>query len=295
MIFDAAQFFMDHSVYYATEGHKQCQPGWINIPCPFCTGNPGYHLGYDLTAGYFNCWRCGFKPNTQVIRSLLLCSWEEAKTLHKKYQSNTPYRTTKREFKKREFRLPVGCRELSPSHIKYLRGRNFNPYKLIKQWGLLGTGPVGRYKFRIIVPIYYNGVIVSYQGRDITERNELKYKACDEAGELIHHKQILYGLDQSLGDTCILVEGVTDVWRLGPGAVCGFGINLKESQLSLLYEKFKRIFIMFDDDPQAVKEAYKVGHKLVHLGCEVTLNLIKDDPANLSQKKANKIMSDIFD
>ena len=41
---DIVQLYQDHNVDFMTEGHPHCRPGWVNTVCPFCTGNPGYHL-----------------------------------------------------------------------------------------------------------------------------------------------------------------------------------------------------------------------------------------------------------
>ena len=68
--------------------------------------------------------------------------------------------------------------ELTRPHKNYLIKRNFDPDELEFKWRLVSTGPVGPYKHRIIAPIYFNEKLVSYQGRDITDKAKLKYKAC---------------------------------------------------------------------------------------------------------------------
>lgn len=293
-MFDATKYFNDYHVSFISEGHKHCQPGWIQLPCPFCIGNPGFHLGFNLSKGYFNCWRCGFHSNLEVIKTLSNTNWSNAKEISKVYESTGIFYKPKFKIKKKKFKLPLGTEEVKKRHIKYLEKRNYDSKEIINTWGLLGTGTVGPYKHRLIAPITFNGRIVSFQGRDITNKSKLKYKACPMAYEIINHKNILYGLDEAIGDTCILVEGITDVWRLGKGAIATFGIETKETQIDLIAERFNRVNILFDDDPQAIKQAYRIGHKLIHLGCSVTINLIEGDPGDLSNEEASDIVRKIF-
>ena len=39
---------------------------------------------------------------------------------------------------------------------------------------------MGKYKNRIIIPIYYNNKLVSYHSRDITNKSKIKAKACEQ-------------------------------------------------------------------------------------------------------------------
>ena len=54
------QLYQDYNVPFQTEGHKHCRDGWVNTECPFCTGNPGLHLGATLDGKIFTCWRDGW-------------------------------------------------------------------------------------------------------------------------------------------------------------------------------------------------------------------------------------------
>lgn len=295
MAFDALNFFQDFGIQYVTEGHKHCQPGWIQISCPFCTGNPGWHLGYSENGDFFNCWRCGFHTNKEVIRTTAVTSWEKTHEIFMEYQTHRSGKTKSREYRHaKKLKLPPGCSALTPRHMSYLQRRGFDPYRIMSEWDILGTGPVGDYKHRIIAPIYYNNRLVSYQGRDITDKSSLKYKACKIEDEVIHHKHILYGLDKATGPNCILVEGIVDVWRLGAGAVAGFGIKMKTSQLAILIERFRKVYVMFDDDPQAKKEAEKIAFDLAMTGIDCEICIIEGDPGDMNQKKADKISKSLI-
>ena len=71
----------------------------------------------------------------------------------------------------------------------------------------------------------------------------------------------LYNMDKAkFKQTIYIVEGVTDVWRIGDNAIARFGKTLSRAQLSILKSKFmgKRLVIIPDmDDQQAYEEALR--------------------------------------
>ena len=295
MSFDALNFFNDHSVEIAPPGHKHHRAGWVHVECPFCTGNLGYHLGFDSAGDYFTCWRCGWHPTLKVVQIFSSVSWHKAKELLRTYQTaHGPVKQKKRRERPSSLKLPSGSADLARPHVRYLQGRGFDPYRTMEVWGIVGTGPAGKYKHRVIAPIFYNGRLVSYQGRDITGRSELRYKACPQDLELIDHKRILYGIDLAESHKCILVEGITDAWRLGPGAVATFGVKTKHSQILLLAERFSKVFVMFDDDPEGENRAQAIAHDLWVAGIEVEVCLIDGDPAELPQTEADAIVKQLL-
>lgn len=297
-MFDVETFYNDNAVPFITEGTKHCQAGWVQISCPFCTGNPGYHLGYNLSGDFYNCWRCGFHPIGEVVKALTNSSWGKVKQILKEYKTTLSTRKhllpNKSGKKADRVKYPPGTDQLNPASIRYLKSRGFNPYILADKWGLRSTGPISSYKHRIIAPIYFNDTLVSFQGRDYTDRAKLKYKACPQDKEVIDHKKILYGYDQAKSDKCVLVEGITDVWRLGPGAVATFGIVTRASQILLLAERYRKVYVMFDDDPEARKRGKQIGFDLDMMGVSTELCLIEGDPGGLDQRLADKYMDKLM-
>ena len=298
--FNVLQFYHDHRIRYVTEGHKHCQDGWVQIPCPFCVGNPGYHLGYNLRENFFNCWRCGGKSILYTVKGLLGVSWSEAGSLVYRYGSKS-YREregqSRTRIREQTVKLPPGSGPLSARHKKYLDRRGYDPDTIEQIWKILGTGPLGKYKHRIIAPIYFESKIVSYQGRDITGRADLPYKACPQDQEVIDHKDVLYGADLVPGSRVVVVEGIFDAWRLGPGAVATFGVKFKKSQIRLL-KNFSRIFVMYDskaEDPAAWIQAKKLANSLSAFNVDVELlDLDSGDPGGLRQDEADEIMRELL-
>jgi hypothetical protein len=289
------QLYRDYSIPHQTEGHKHCRPGWVNTPCPFCTGHEGLHLGCTLDGSHFFCWRCGWHPVTTTLAKLLNLTPAAVRVLVRSYGGKALVVTKTAQVRLKPHRLPTNVAAMLVQHRMYLSSRGFDPEKLETEWGLLGTGPVSfldhiDYRFRILAPIVWDGEQVSFQARDFTGKSNLKYITCPKARELVHHKHILYGKQQAWTTTGICVEGITDVWRFGPRAFATFGIEYTKRQVLVMATNFKRIWVAFDDDPQAIKQADKLVGSLQFLGVEAERVPIVGDPGGMSQKEANYLV-----
>jgi DNA primase len=191
---------------------------------------------------------------------------------------------------------PIGMGPMQRKHKQYLMNRQFSPNKLEKEWGLQGTDHKDPgYKFRVIAPIDFKYAPVSYQGRDITDRQSEKYKACSREKEVIHHKHVLYGWDKAKWDACLVVEGITGVWRFGPGTVGTFGAQYKRSQVRLLASRYKRAFLCFDNDEAGVIAQDSMDVELTVLGVEtIIVDLDEDeDSGSIDQADADAFMREV--
>ncbi len=182
-----------------------------------------------------------------------------------------------------------------------MKRRGFDPKYLIKKYGIVGTGPGESwnnisYELRIIIPIFFGGRIVSFQGRDITNQQKERYKACPVEKSVINCKQILYNLDNAKGKWVVVVEGILDVWRMGDGFVASFGTTMTSSQINLLNRRFDKITFLFDSELEAQKKAGLYCAQLSSLGKNVELVQLKKvrDPADLSRRTAEEVRNDIF-
>ena len=291
--FDIQRFIRDKSLRTAEPGDKHYRSGWVNVPCPFCVGSPGFHLGFYIPKSYWNCYRCGWHNQTEVVKDLLNVSWEEAKRVAVQY-GGRPVSAKEAPLKDTPSKIvfPRGTDVLGSRHRRYLFERGFDPDILAEEWGILGTGPSGPYKFRIIVPIHLNNKVVSYQGRDITDASPFKYKACPMEQEVVSHRNVLYGIDNVRSHTVLVTEGVTDVWRLGPGAVATFGVEWSIAQASRLKD-FPRVCILYDAERQAQKRAEALGGVIAGFGSDVLIlqtPFDKPDPGSLTDVEAREFM-----
>ena len=293
----------DHNIHFETEGHKHCRPRWVNLSCPFCSGNPGLHLGYNLEKNYFMCWRCGWHPVVTAIAALIKLDESKAALLIRQYNGHASSRKGTEIHpvvrpRTKSHRLPSSTGPLQRQHISYLQKRLFDPEKLEREWGLLGTGPVAMldkssYKNRIIIPIHWKGKQVSFHSRSISNKAIPKSKACPMDRELIHHKHIIYGKQELWRAVGVCVEGPADVWRLGPTAFCTFGIAFTQQQVMIISKIFKRVAVIFDDDPQAREQAQKLVAELRMMGLDALRIDIAGDPAAMEQDEANYLVKHI--
>lgn len=291
------KFCEDNGVEISPAGYTCTSIGYVNIQCPFCD-DTGYRFGYNESEGFGNCFRCGWHSEAHTISKLL--NTTKAQT----YEILNEYRVGSNAILPRTIKqhsliceLPEEADNLKKPHCDYLRSRNFNPKELQRKWGLEGTQYTGSYSERIIAPIYFKNTLVSFQGRDITGKSSLRYKACSLANEVIHHKDIVYGFDKAYPyKQCVVVEGITDVWRLGYGAVCTFGIKWTEAQMRLLSRNFEKVYIAFDNEKQAQEQAKKLQAELEFRGVDcVIINSIPEgtDPGELKQEEADRFMKEL--
>ena len=286
----------EYSVPYYTEG-KNVTPGWINVSCPF--HQDSNHMGFSPD-GTFNCWKCGSHSVNKVISRLLHLDQKTTRQVLSEYNSESITRnrlnkktTTKAHASKVE---PPGG-PLSKYHKRYLKRRNFSPRFITEKYGVLGTGPLTYWKkkdfsLRLIIPIVQKGRIVSFQGRDITDKDSLRYKGCPVELSVQHYKQTLYNIDNCPGTTIRLVEGITDVWRMGDGYACTFGTSMTDYQVKELIP-YNRIYFIFDPEPEAQARAKKVAEKLAAIGKDVELIELEAgcDPGDLTNEQAAELRS----
>ena len=151
---------------------------------------------------------------------------------------------------------------------------------------------MGEYSHRLVIPVYLDGVLVSFQARDMTEKADVKYRSCPVERSVLPLKDTVYGLDD-VGDQVIIVEGVTDKWRMGTDAVALFGKIPKEHQIKVLVErcKHKKVKILLDGEGQ--KEATNLFNILSdYIKVIVQIDLEDDqEPDTLSQEDIDYIIN----
>ena len=158
-----------------------------------------------------------------------------------------------------------------------MKARGFSPKYLNEKYGLVGGGISGKWKFRIIIPIYYNGQLMSWTGRSILSKKKLKelkiprYKNLSIEESVRNPKELFFNIDNCKGKEVVLTEGSFDVLRFDGNAICSLGTELTEGQISLLSERFEKIFILFDNEPEAQEKAHKFGMQLSAIGLDVEI------------------------
>ena len=132
--------------------------------------------------------------------------------------------------------------------------------------------------------------MVSWQARDWTDKAKLKYLTCPPELEAWHHKALLYGADKATGGRIKTVEGVTDVWALGPGTGGLFGIKYRPEQVRELIN-WPEVWLILDREWRAQLQARLITRELKEAGVLVRQIWLPPgkDPAELTAKEKEEL------
>lgn len=287
--FDVLAYLQDRGISHSLSG-ENVSSGWVGVNCPFCEDQLN-HLGINLSSKLFSCWKCGAKGSiVKYIQRVENCSWAESYKILRKYIDRFySFTTQPQEIKSSEIYSYIKKfkTELPDPHRNYLIKRGFDPDYIANKYNLLASPMTGDFRYRLIAPIYMNFELVSFVGRDVTGQGDPRYKNCPDSISTIPVKSCLYNIDSARKDSVIVVEGITDVWRMGDDTVGLFGVQYTVHQLRLL-TKFNRIFVMLDSE--AMDVANKLASDLSSVVKEVeVLQLAEGDPAELSAVEVAKL------
>lgn len=295
--FNLISYLRDRGIKYSSTG-KNVSSGWIGIPCFWC-GDTSNHLGINIHSGKFKCFRCGEKGYiTKIIQEINGVSYADALSVIEEYSKipqKQPEPRNKNNSGGNEI-LPKESTEKFPEiHLRYLEKRGFDPEKIIPQFRLKACYNTGDWAFRIIIPVQMNEQIVGFTSRDVTEKALLRYKSISNQQAILPKAEWLY-YSKISGDSAIIVEGPTDVWRLGDNTIATFGSGVAPAQIkNILQMNLKQVFILFDSEEFAQKLAEKLGQTLSAGIDEVRiLTIAEDDPASMKQEDADALKREIF-
>jgi len=295
-LFDIIDYLEDRGVDYNTAGSRNVSVGWIGLSCPFC-GDRSTHLGVNLESKMFSCFRCGKKGSSiSLVQALDNCSFHKAKAVVDQFITRdfSSYKRKER-IHASATKLPSNTSEnFLPVHDKFISSRRYDREFLQRKYDILAVGPTcDDWKFRIIIPVYYNHELVTYVGRDCTGKLEVPYKNCPQEQCILQAKHTLYNLD-SIQDEVILVEGILDAWRIGTKAVATFGTQVTDEQIALLARKqIKKAFVLFDSD--ASDKADKLAHSISSVVPSVDVITLSDgDPDSLTEDEVWELKRELF-
>lgn len=292
-----------------TQGGSNTIAGCTTVKCPFCPADdPDHSMHCNFSPdGRVKCWRCRGGSHIAGVARLGGYTFAQAAELVREYGGATTVQAPKKDRlvgKASSVVLP-GSEKLRDLHTSYLVKRGFDPDELKFRYGIRGTGPMERwegidFQLRVIIPIFdADGNLVNFQGRDVTGRQELRYKCCPVEKAVKHHKHTLYGAHLWRNRRrVVVVEGVFDQWRLGPGSVCTFGTSVTKEQV-LLLSNWKEVVLAFDDEPEAQRHAREIAAELSVMGtqvvrCRPNFGLNADgsvrDPGDLTTAEAEEYM-----
>jgi len=270
--------------------------------------------------GYYGCWRDRRHRGrnfARVIKALLGCSWEEANRLAGKETSfedgddllsMTEALFDDRKDKKEEnlgeainLEFPKEFKEIknkgvTKPYYDYLLKRGFkNTDRLIKKYEIYCCN-IGEWKKRLIFPVYYKDILVTWIGRSIYSSSQLSYKDLSIKESVRHAKYCLYNYDSLIkgGKVLMIGEGLFDMLKLdyyspkGFRATCLFTKTMTDDQKYLLTELsflYEEVWLVLDQDAYVqsldmASELFMVKNlKIPELPEEVS------DPGEMSEKQ----------
>ena len=298
--FDVIEYLQEAGISY-TESGKNVSRDWIGISCPYC-GDQSNHCGINVKSKVFSCFRCGTKGRiTKLIGELENKTFSSVQQTIKKFTKKEKYAHTQSGKEKIQSNGLVASliSEISEILCKrdgdYLVSRGFEPRSLADNYGILSCKPTSEYCQRILIPYNVSGRTLTFSSRDTSGKSKLKYKHCPVSQSVAAPKELLFGIDHATKDTCVVVEGCFDVFRVGFGAVALSGIQYTRKQV-LVLSRFKRIFLLFDPETQAQESAVKLANDLSF--CSASVEILKldidCDPGDMKEDDVKCLRKEIF-
>lgn len=164
--------------------------------------------------------------------------------------------------KEKPVALPEKCvpiDQLPSNHvaIEYLTSRHFDAQQLVREYSIMYCfdDPNPFVRGRIIIPFYKEQQLVGWQARYVgtpPSNNVPKYYTAPGLAK----SRILYNYDiarqQPFG---VIVEGVTDAWRVGPYGVALLGCSMSTHQLTLAKAAWGATGLVLLLDPDVEEKA----------------------------------------
>jgi len=232
---DIVSYLIDKDVLY---DRRSLNNDEVLFSCFFCGDKRGkFHLYVNPTKGVFNCFKCGHGGSVWAIPryfhddSSVLSSYESVR--RKCVESTAEW----------EAKLPQSFKFINEYPAPDYLSKKRLDLSVIKEYkvGYCRFGPEAK---RVIFPITHDDRLVGYTSKS----NVVGMSPHVPKGFNIH--EYLFGFDLAkYYDTCVVVEGPTDVMAVGLNAVGLCGKALSKVQMAhILNARFKRIIVCLDAD-----------------------------------------------
>jgi DNA primase len=251
-------------------------------------------MGICLKHPVCSCYACSKTGNYLTYLAAKLRSWEKAIAIIKEF---TPRELKVYEENETQTGVthvdmpPEATRKAGEKHISYLESRGYDHKELEVLYDLHYVENVGRWANRIIAPIYIRNKLVTFTSIDTEKESFLRYKHLAKELSIIHCKDLLYGLEQAVGKTLIVVEGFFDKLRIGSGAVCTFGTKVTTAQKRLMVG-YDKVVVLFDGDKPGKLNGRKLADELAAFTNVELITLDEGvDPDKLAENDIKEIQN----
>lgn len=270
------------------KGHGVAK-GNFNIKCPMCgIADPSYHMGINLTNGWWGCWRNSEhrgkspvrllvaalgKPVYEVRRLLGLRDGPDLDTFGGVRDRLSARDDVQPRERMKSLRFPPSIRVMDQHDVAadrfyaYVRGRGFPAWHVERAVRMFSMhyAVSGEYKDRVVLPFYYRNNLVTWTGRSIHSDQRLRYRDLEKEASTLYKNDVLYNYDRAAlgGRALIVLEGPFDVVKgdyagepVGVHCV-GLGTNsMSDAQLVQLIDladAFEYVFISMDAPTEFAK------------------------------------------
>ncbi len=220
---------------------SNCSRGNVNIACPFCHSDPSHHLAIAEAHEAFYCYR---EPNRHsgkdFIRLLVRLGLPRYDAMRLLNQYKRDRADPIAEKPKAIGDITRAWDRFAPASesaecLTYLSSRGFPAPRSLCERFDLRFAREGAWAKRLLIPLRQENKLVSWTGRDLSGRSDLKYKTNEAAGyQPIYFPDIAKPIRQLEDQTFILVEGPLDALRIADAcraepmrcaALCGKGLG----------------------------------------------------------------------
>lgn len=291
--------------------------GHIEARCPFCGDSRTkprarrFHIDPYKGTYIYKCFRCGESGNVISLYAYLSnCSYREAKNYlsDKKYDpdniknrlSNKASEVPQSENIKIDGDLDIDIQKdcfslddvpnsrIARNSIKKLI--NFKENRKIPDDLPIYFAHSGRYKSRIIIPIYINNRLVYFQGRSIYNDIEPKY-----LNPKVEKNKIILNIDNFDPEKYIVIcEGIIDAHMVGKQGTCVIGGYIDLNFINIVEKYTNKGVIICLDNPKKDNNSYNVLKKLVFQNINKYKKNLKFFimPSNYDAKDLNDLVKD---
>ncbi len=307
--FDLESFLIEHH-------GQEHQPGEWTLTCPWCHDEK---LIVNQRRRTWHCWKCqqfelrwagssykrtavaGAGGLIQLIMALARCTRGEAELRLLRGNVRRPGELQRVEVEPMSLEpvkpgvalpipFPPGARAFDQLH-PYLNQRGIT-WADVQRFSLLYCD-WGRYRERVIFPVFEGGVLVYWQARALWDGSGREFqKSLNPPKRIcpITSADVLFNLDQAV---CVgrrhicLTEGPIDAIHAGPDAVCSFGKQLTGVQIGkMLAKRVACVDMLWDADAHA--DAERTAEQLARLFRVRIVRLPQGDPGDWPREQLSQ-------
>ena len=269
----------------------------LYVCCPFCiergeTPDQRFRFGVNYVTGQAHCFNCGKKfrdfefLKKALTEKLETGEWQLAQEAIKREAMKAP-----------EVRLPEDFIPLSgiqgKTHwdkvaLKYLHTRGVTERQMKEK--NIGYSMIGEFRYRIIIPVYFEGKLEGLVGRAFVRDLEPKYR--NSLGN-----KTLYNVPKRphrnavLSEACFDALAIERVVAAGTDSLAALGSSLTDRQL-LILQDYDSITLYLDPDKAGVEGILRMGPQLMNLRHPVVYAVVPKlngqpeyDPSDLDQRE----------